>query len=241
MPAAIAGEAPADLPPELSIDEIMKGVDSFYDAAKDQQYHMTMVLIDSGGERRERRISYMAMGEKHSLTRFLYPASVRGMGFLQAGEDTFHVYLPDFHKVRRVAAHAKRQSFQGTDFSYNDMKNQRFTVDYEAKLVGREAGHYIVDLEPRPKSDIEYSRIRLTVEPDHFMVLTLDYFDARGKRVKRQSREEPELVQGIWMQHKVTMKDLRTGHRTELHIDNIRFNRGLTKDRFTIRELRKAF
>ena len=224
---------------KLPIDELMKRVDSFYDNVQDQQYEMVMTLVEPDGATKERRLSYAAKGEFKALTRFHFPDSVDGMGFLQEEDDNFHVYLPQFHKVRKVAAHTKRQSFMGSDFSYNDMNNRRYTIDYQAELLDDSGERYIVELTPKPDRELQYSRLLLTVQPDTFMIDTIEYFDETGEKVKVQSRDKETKIEGIWMQQRVTMEDVRTGHKTVLEFDDIRLNQSLPDDLFTVRNLRR--
>lgn len=226
--------------PKIGADQLMIEVDGFYDDVHDQQYEMSMELVEPDGARKERRLSYKAKGEFKAITRFNYPESVDGMGFLQEEGDNFHVYLPEFHKVRKVAAHTKRQSFMGSDFSYNDMNNRRYTLDYEARIVDDGGARYIVELTPKPGTDVEYSKLILKVEPEHFMIDSIDYFDAGGQQVKRQLREEPVEIDGIWIQQRITMEDLRSGHKTVLHLGGIQLNQGIADDEFSVRRLRRV-
>lgn len=225
--------------PKLSIDELMARVDSFYDNARDQQYSMKMILVEPDGARKERRLSYRAKGEDLAITRFHYPDSVDGMGFLQEENDNFHVYLPDFQKVRKVAAHTKKQSFMGSDFSYNDMNNRRYTRDYEAKLLDDSGDRYLVELTPKPDTNIEYARLVLTVVPGTWVIETIDYYAQDGEQVKRQTRDDLVEVQGILIQRRVTMEDLKSGHKTILQMSDIVFNQGLDDDVFSVRNLRR--
>lgn len=240
--AATAFSAPALAGPlpKMTIDALMKEVDAFYDDVQDQQYEMTMMLVEPDGAKKERRMTYKAKGEYKAITRFHFPDSVKGMGFLQEEGDNFHVYLPDFQKVRKVAAHAKRQSFMGSDFSYNDMNNRRFTLDYDAKLVDDTGARYIVELTPKPDRDVEYSRLVLTVQPDTFMIDTIDFVDDKGQKVKRQTRDDETKIGDIWMQRRVTMEDLRTGHKTVLQMADIKLNEGVADDEFSVRQLRRV-
>ena len=185
-------------------------------------------------------MSYKAKGEFKAITRFHYPDAVKGMGFLQEEGDNFHVYLPDFQKVRKVAAHSKRQSFMGSDFSYNDMNNRRYTFDYDAKLVDDSGDRYVVELTPKAGRDLEYSRLVLHVLPDTFMIETIDFMDEKGQQVKRQLRDDETKIGDIWMQRRVTMEDLRTGHKTILTMADIRLNQGIPDDDFSVRMLRRV-
>lgn len=236
------GLAPAPAAPlkKLPIDELMKGVDSFYDDVKDQQYSMRMVLVEPDGSTKERRMHYKAKGEHKAITRFIFPESVNGMGFLQEEGDNFHVYLPEFQKVRKVAAHTKRQSFMGSDFSYNDMNNRRYTIDYDAKLVDDTGERYIVELTPKAGSDIEYSKLVIKVQPETFMIDVIEFHDAKGKVIKRQTRDDETRLEGIWMQRRITMEDLRTRHKTVLHLEEIRLNKGIPDEEFSVRALRRV-
>ncbi|MFN7975588.1 MAG: outer membrane lipoprotein-sorting protein [Acidobacteriota bacterium] len=218
----------------------MTEVDGFYDDVQDQSYNMVMYLVEPDGSQKERRLTYKAKGEYFAITHFHYPDSVNGMGFLQEPGDNMHVYLPEFQKVRKVAAHTKRQSFMGSDFSYHDMNNERYTHDYDAELVDDSGDSYIVKLTPKPGVDIEYSKLMLTVEPGTFMIDTIEFYDEGGQKVKLQTREDAVKLDNIWMQRKITMEDLRSHHKTVLLLQDIKLNTGISDDEFSVRNLRRV-
>src|SRR5207244_9984317 len=56
---------------------------------------------------------------------FESPPEVKGVGFLQLADphakDAQWLYLPELKRVRQSSGGAKRESFVGTDFSYDDL------------------------------------------------------------------------------------------------------------------------
>ena len=115
----------------LSGEEILQKLDEVEYGAKDTVAEIRMVLVSEGGNKSERKLKMFQKGEEKRLIRFLGPADVKGIGFLDAGKDKMYVYMPAFHKIRRIAGHVKNENFAGTDFSYDDMSSELFSHKYD--------------------------------------------------------------------------------------------------------------
>jgi hypothetical protein len=114
---------------ELDADEIMRRNFSVGKVV-DSRAAVTMTLISEGGARRERSTETLSKLlpngiDQKRLIRFLTPGDVKGTATLlvehSAGDDDIWIYLPALHKVRRLVANNKKDSFVGTDFSYGDI------------------------------------------------------------------------------------------------------------------------
>ena len=219
-------------------DVILARVDSVMSAAKDLTADQRMTLIEAGGRSKERLIRLYQKGTEKRLVRFLEPADVRGTGFLRLSDDRMYLYLPAFRRVRRIASSIKNDEFMGTDFSYEDVSQTTYGDDYSVTSVEQGEGRFILTLEPKPDSDVSYSRLRLAVDGSNWFVGRIEYFDARGKMSKTLEMTA-EQKDGYWYPKRAEMVTLRTGHRTVLELENARFDTGLEDALFTERSLKR--
>ena len=88
----------------------------------DMTSQMTMNLIDKKGKVRTRLLKTHRMSDNKQIMWFLKPSDVKGSSFLRLSyddrDDDMWIYLPAFGKVRRIASHAKKGSFMGSDFTF---------------------------------------------------------------------------------------------------------------------------
>ena len=70
----------------------------------------------------------------------------RTIGFLVLAEDSMYIYLPEFHRTRRIASSNKKDPFMGSDFSYEDMGTSAFSQYYDPKLLKESAEEWQLEL-----------------------------------------------------------------------------------------------
>ncbi len=220
--------------------EILRRMDAVMSAWKDQQMTATLILVDRGGERRERTLQIFQKGPDRRLARFLAPADQKGIGVLTLPDGSIYLYLPAYRKVRRIAGHVRNSSFAGTDFSYADMEARQYSRHYDAVLLGSEEDRWRLELTPRPSADSAYSRLRVEVSKDNCFPQLIEYFDARGTAAKRLTSRAIERLGGYWIAREMEMEDLRSGHRTLLVVREARFDTGLDDGFFSQRTLERS-
>lgn len=228
--------------------EIMEKVDSRY-TGDDQVTDMTMTLIKSSGRERVRKVKVWQKdyGENDkSLMRFLEPADVRGTGFLiwehKGKDDDQWLYLPAYKKVRRISSKEKEKSFMGTDFSYEDLGSHDLD-DYNYTLLRSEIFNdqvcYVVESVPKPGKKKPYKKTISWIRKDIFLVIGVDFYDKKGKFLKRLLATNIEKIDGIWTVKVMEMENVQKNHTTTLEFENVRYNTGLKNDVFTERNLVK--
>jgi outer membrane lipoprotein-sorting protein len=223
----------------LTGDEILKRAEDAMNAPKDRTATEKMVLMKADGAEKRRTIRFYQKGSDKRLVVFLSPADVKGVGFLSVSEDRMYLYLPAFRKVRRIASHIKNEDFMGTDFSYEDMAETEYTDEYLATLEQEEANQYVLELRPRPGADVSYSQQRMWVDKKTFIPTKTMYYSKGGKLVKEMTAEDIKEVDGYWFPMKITMKTVKTGHRTVLEVSVIKHDAGLSESFFTERNLKR--
>ena len=221
-----------------------------YYPGKDMQAKVTMRLISNEGKERLRaftlsRYNLSEGGEQRSFIYFHRPPDVRDMALLVWSDpnrdDDRWLYIPAVKQVRRIAASDKHTSFVGSDFSYEDVSGRDPEDDShkllrEEKMAGEEA--YVLESIPRDMSSADFSRKVSWIDKVTFLPLREESFDLRGDLARLFTGEEMKEVQGFWTITKRIMKNVQSGHWTEVIFSEVRYNRKLSPEVFSERSLR---
>ncbi len=234
-----------------SADEIVRrSLETFYYAGNDMRAKVRMKLINAQGKVRERemtmlRINLGKSGDQRYYIYFHGPADVKGTSFLvwkyPAKEDDRWIFVPTLKLVKRIAADDKRSSFVGSDFTYEDVSG-RDVEDESHALVRKEnfAGRPTYVIESRPKAAADYSRRLSWIDSEHWLPLKEEYADARNEPLRTFTADNVEQKGKYWTVTARSMKNLQSGHRTEVVFQEVEYDAGLKQDVFTERYLRDA-
>jgi hypothetical protein len=208
-------------------------------AAKDTIAEVKMILIEKSGKTSERRMKMYQRGASKRLIKFLSPADVKGVAFLDEGKDKMYVYMPAFHKIRRIAGHVKNENFAGTDFAHDDLSTEHFTDRLEATGMSEEKDHYVLQAKRKPGEESEWSRMVMRIRKADFLFDRLEYYDNAGVKAKvflrKDFRQSGKYVQSHWAE----MADLKSGHKTQMIIEKIQCDTGIKDRMFTKRQLKR--
>lgn len=242
--------------PSNAIAILEKSDQAFYAAGADMQANVAMELITSDGKQRTRSLTMLRLnvpgGAKQKY--FLYfrePSDVRRMTFLvwkyPEKEDDRWIYIPAVDLVRRVAASDKRSSFVGSDFTYEDISGRDISADTHKFLREEKLGSndcYVI--ESTPKETLDYVRRIAWIDKTTYLPLKEEYYDLQNELARVFTADKIENVASgggsgaIPAVLKRTMRNVKSGHRTEVTFKSVSFNVGLTDDIFTERYLRQA-
>ncbi|MBM3251845.1 MAG: outer membrane lipoprotein-sorting protein [Candidatus Omnitrophica bacterium] len=195
------------------------------------------------------------------LVMFTQPTSVKGLATLtwnymnpKRDQDVW-LWLPSLRKIRKVSASQADDSFMGGDFTTEEITSRKFS-DETYKLIGEEsfkgytsiydgkAYHkdepcYVIECTP-VRSPWYYSK-RITYVSKNFGGNMLDeIYDPNGKLYRTIFRGWIIInVNGkdYPAQDRVEGHNLRTGHKTVIIFDEIKFDQDLTEDIFTQKTL----
>ena len=218
---------------------IVKRCDSVTYAPKDQVNNIKMVLTDSKGREQEREAVASQMGTDYRLFRFTSPASQDGIAFLSLPDEVMYVYLPAYEKSRRIASHVKNQSFAGTDLSYDDMESIPLEKKYDHKLLETTDKYYLIEMTPKPDDKSEYSKMVAEINRTNYTIMSSEYYDQAGNKVKSMKNNKVENIDGYWIITDMLMTDLKKNHSTHMIFSNTRVNTGLTENDFSVRILER--
>jgi len=228
-------------------EQILESVDKQANQYFDMEYTLTMTVTDAGGNKSVHTLRGYQKGPMR-MYQFLEPASSRGMGFLSLDDQNSWVYLPETHKERRVAGHSRNQSFMGTDFAYDDMSITHYNKVYKPSLMSENETSYILELTPRPDQAVGYSKLVVTVDKAKNYICNIEFYNKKGEKEKTQEftnlykvdykgKDGSPMFQ--WVPGLIIMTTLKDNHKTEAAMTNIKFNTGLSDDKFTVRQLKR--
>ncbi len=254
--AAAAGLLVASSASAQTADEVVANVNAV-PRGEQLSRKLDMVLVDKRGRSRERgTVIYRKYfgDERRTVLFFESPANVRGTGFLSFDyaapdrEDDQWLYLPALRKVRRVSAADRGDYFLGTDFSYEDIKQEgRLSeADYRFELAPdqpADSEQIVILATPRSEviaQELGYSGTRVTVSRANWMVMTVEFTDLKGKPLKKLDASEVMQVDGFWTRRQLVMENLQSGHRSELTFSEVDFNSPIADRLFTTQALARG-
>lgn len=239
-----------DLPPvpafsddaEVRGREIADYVDLFDRGWIDEVSRGRMTLFDAGGDSVERTYSRMILehateGDK-SIVRFLTPAEIKGVAALThenpGSSDDNWLYLPANKRVRRISGANKTASFQGTEFTYEDLSNfevQEYDWRFLDEVTMEENGTDmpLLRVEARPNyENTGYSKLVVYIHAEHWRRERIDFYDKAGQLLKTQDFADWVHHHGrFWRADEVTVENHQTGKRTRLEQEKLYLNLGL--------------
>ena len=216
-------------------DEILEKVDKNR-SAENRVVESSMTIHGKRNSRTMTSISYSA-GDKQSFTEYLSPAREKGTKMLKL-TDKLWIYSPSTDRTIQISGHMLRQSVMGSDFSYEDMMDDRELTDvYSAKIIGEEeiGGQKTFVLELTAKvEDVSYFMRKIWIDTDKFVPLQEELFAKSGQLLKKTTLSDVQKVQGKWFPMHMVYKDmLKTGDGTEMQITSIKFNQKIPEYIFT--------
>lgn len=221
---------------------ILQKVDEITNAPSDEMSDMRIILIDKKENQKERLLKtwtkYFKDRDSWRMVKFLSPTDVRGVGFLVLAQDQMYLYLPAFHRIRRIASHSKKESFMGSDLSFSDMETKRLCEDYDARLLEETSDSYFLELIRRPGSDKPYSRIKMTVEKSSNVPTYMESFDD-GNNLWKVWKMTPYKSGKYYTVSRMEVEEKKKEHVTIVERENIQFDQGLEDKIFTKRFLKR--
>ncbi len=228
---------PAPVPPQPEFDKtdpvaygraLADYADLFDSGWIDEVSQGRMTLYDAGGDSVERRFSRMVL-ENHKqgdklIVRFLAPAEIKGVAALtyenSGSSDDNWLYLPSNKRVRRISGANNTASFQGTEFTFEDLSNLD-PSEYEWRLLAEQdlkrgdESVPVFKLDARPLySDTGYSRLVLYMGRENWTQERIEYYDKAGRLLKtRESTEWKLYHKRFWRSERIEM----TNHQTRKH------------------------
>lgn len=234
----------------LTAEEIIaKSRLAFYYSGDDGKAKVIMELINKAGQKRIRELTmlrrdYEEGGQQRYFTYFHKPSDVKDTTFLvykyQDKDDDRWLFIPAINLVKRIAADDKYSSFVGSDFTYEDVSGRKPQEDAHTLLRKERLNHKnCFVIESLPKETSEYTKRISWIDQTNFLPLKEEFYDKQNELYRQFEAQELKDINGIPTITKRTMKNLKTGHRTEVTFQEVQYNLGIEDDVFSERYLRR--
>ena len=222
---------------------------------KDLRIKFKVTLISGNDNSNSRHSRVMTKIEKKyedgifnmkSLLRFSQPKEIKGTGFLiwdrlgNAKDDQW-LYIPALRKVKRIKPSENLRSFQGTDFSYEDLSTRDINSDsykIEDEKNINSSPCYIINAKPINQNS-HYSVRKIWIDKKYFLIRRIEYFNKYAKLVK--ILEIPGYVKNnnYWTPTKRIMKNIQKNHATEFELLSVKYDTGINDNEFSERFLKR--
>jgi hypothetical protein len=186
-----------------------------------------MTIVARNGLERLREVELRSRREGEltkSYWRIMAPADVAGTQLLlidNPGQlDEQLLYLPSFKRVNLVSGSARKGSFVGSDFAYEDFEIREAAVGTHS-IVEDSAQQWVIETALTGESS--YTRVRTTIRRSDLVIQKVEFYDATGLikvlEVKRTLKEG-----GVTLPIETEMVNVQKGSRTRLEIVSHRLN-----------------
>jgi outer membrane lipoprotein-sorting protein len=202
--------------------------------------HMTIHRPDW---ERTMTIKAWTKGKTDSIFRIESPPKDKGNGTLKKGKGMW-IFNPKVNRVIKLPPSMMSQSWQGSDFSNNDLaKSDTVIDDYDHEIIGTETRDgktvYVIQSIPKPDAPVVWGMQKLIIRED-FILLRQEFYDEDMEPVKILSMKKIGMIGGKlypmqWQMAKADAED----EYTRIDYESIVFNLDLSEHMFTISNLKK--
>jgi len=225
--------------PEI-LDKMMEVMNPEFSHAKMKQ----TILTTTGKNRTLEYESFSGQGGKNVIMRYLEPARVRGNAMMMTDfSDNIWMYNKRTNRVRKLASHARKQKFEGSDFTYEDMgSGDTWKEDYETILkgMGKAEGEPCYVLEMTAKSSNQtYQKLICFVGQEDFCPRRIDYYEDPSILLKSLILSDIEIIQDIPTPMKMTMKNHLESSETTMEYTEVTYDVEYPESFFSERNLVK--
>lgn len=144
------------------------------------------------------------------------------------------LYYPEANQIIRLQGAALKDSFMGSDFSYEDLSGDDSIINnYTPTLVGEDEKSYVVKLEANSRKQA-YQQQLLTIDKKTFVATSATLMSASGRELRKMESSDIRKVGNNYIAFKVEMFDLlkRQGSTTMV-INKIEINQQIDTYLFT--------
>jgi hypothetical protein len=166
----------------------------------------------------------------------------KGVKYLKLKGDLY-IYLPDIDDVVRLSGDMLKQSFMGSDFSYEDLM-QEDPLKYYKPVAMRDTTiegkiYFILELEDTT-GNAPYYRVRMVVDLDRNIWFKEELITKSGRKIKEVEALEFKNIKGKHYPTSIVMRDLRLKDSyTKFVFKEVDFDIPIPDKYFSLSELKK--
>jgi outer membrane lipoprotein-sorting protein len=213
---------------QASATDIVKRADDKMRGEKSSYSIMSMKIVRPTWER---TVSFKSWGKgtELSLVFITSPAKDKGQSFLKINREMWS-WNPQINRTVKLPASMLSQGWMGSDFTNDDLLNQRsIVIDYFHQMAGEEvvSGElcYKIDLNPKPDAPVVWGKIVMWISKKHEIILKTEYYDEDKYLVKSEIGKDLKEMDGRFTPTTFELIPAdEPGNKTIVTIEDIKFN-----------------
>ena len=131
------------------------------------------------------------------------------------------LYLPALKRTNRIAGKARKGSFMGSDFAYEDLEISD-SDGAQHTLVSQTDDAWVIDT--IPSEDSSYGRIQSTVSKSDYLPRLVTFYDTKGQHKKTLEIVETATENGSIIPTRSVMRNESRGTSTRMNVTSWRLN-----------------
>ncbi len=243
LSALLVGTLPCIAPAVEANPDARTLVDQAVDhlRGKTSRSQVTMTIHRPDWERKM-TLKAWTKGLSDSIFWIMAPPRDQGNGTLKKGSEMW-VFNPKINRVIKLPPSMMSQSWQGSDFSNNDIAKSDSIIDeYTHELIGTETREgktvYVIRSLPKPGAPVVWGMQELKIREDDIL-LSQEFFDEEKKPVKKLVMEKITEIGGRLYPVKWKMSKADAGDEyTLIDYDSLEFDVDVSDRMFTVSSLK---
>lgn len=195
---------------------------------------------------REMKMDYWWDDENDkALIKTIAPKKESGNKWLKIGNEMWN-YLKTTETTIKIPPSMMLQSWNGSDFTNDDLaRESSLNDDYKHSIIAEEvineAECWKISSIPRPDAAVVWGKLYTWIRKDDYLPAVTQYYDEKGQLVRYMVYSDFQMMDGRRVAAKWSMYNkVKTGHRTEFIINDIKFDRSISESIFSFRELERG-
>ena len=191
----------------------------------------TLTIKDSLGTSVQQLKSY-SDGDTNTLIEII-DGPDRGQKVLRK-DSSIYLYYPDADQVIRLQGSALKESFMGSDFSYEDLSDDASILnDYTVEITNETDDTYTLFLTAKTRK-MTYQKQELVIDKQNFYLKSATLMSSSGRALRSLENSDIKLIDGYYIAETTVMKDLiKQQGSTKMEIDSIELDKKINPSIFT--------
>lgn len=179
-------------------------------------------------------------GMKKSFITILSPARDKGISTLKIDHEMWN-FFPKINRVIKVPPSMMMGSWMGSDFTNDDLvKENSYIEDHEFKLLKEDKGFYLIELKPKKETISVWGKIILKIEKKRLIPVSESFYDEKSELIREIVFDKVSKVGNKEIPLRMTLTPIKKeGQKTIIEYQNIDFDVELSKDIFSLKNLKK--
>jgi uncharacterized protein len=208
-----------------SPDDILKQIE-IRTSPPQETAHLQMTILEADGSKKDRSIAILRKNGKDqkALVRLEKPSDLKGLALLSVNsgekEDQW-LYLPSSKKTRRIVGNNQKGHFLDSEIAYEDLRPSSYKT-FTSKITKESPTQVEIDSVAKKGSPSSYSRVHTTVSLPDYQVTKIEYWDEKGKLLKKTEFKGYQKVgDKFWRAKFMEVENLQNKRKTTLELKTV--------------------